>query len=95
MNEWVKDLIYSVIFITVVMAIAYVPSCDADEVYMQLLSPKAAVSSVRTLSTDSRMTVEECLEQKERVEAPLSTGGGYSVPSGWVVECIPVDYLDD
>lgn len=93
MNERVKDLIYSVILIAIVALIVWNPA-SAGEVYMQLISPQEATSNVRGLRRGARMTEKECLKQKEKVEAPLSIGYR-SVPSGWRVECIPVNYLDD
>lgn len=94
MNERAKDLIYSAIFIVCMVTLIFFRSCQAEDVYMQLLSPEEVSSSVRALTKDARMTEEQCLEQKEKVEAPLNTGH-YSISSGWRVECIPVDYLDD
>lgn len=95
MNEKKKDLIYSALFIIFLVVIALARmATKADEVYMQLYSPAEHSAPVRGLSMDARMTIEECEEQKKKVEAPLSVGG-YSTPSGWVVDCIPVGYLDD
>ena len=66
----------------------------AGDVYMQLYKDREAQAPVRTLTSDARMTMEECLEHKARVEKHLSAGGGYSIPSGYTVDCIPVEYLD-
>ena len=96
-KEKIVDVLLGVIIIVILVAVAWekAEGAESNEVYMQLFTEKQARAPVRTLFKDSRMTLEECQKQKAKVEAPLNAGGGYSIPSGWVVECIPVEYLDD
>lgn len=77
-----------------VLALLFLPELWASDVYMQLYKDREATAPVRTLHRDARMPLEECLEHKARVEKPLSAGGNYSIPSGYTVECVPVEYLD-
>ena len=77
-----------------VLVMIWYPDVWGKDVYMQLYKGKEATAPVRTLHRDARMTEEECLANKARVEKPLSVGGGYSIPSGYTVDCIPVEYLD-
>lgn len=81
--------------IMLVLLMLFLPELWAGEVYMQLYQQKEATANTRLLTRDSRMTKEECIEQKAKVEAPLNAGGGYTIPSGYIVDCIPVEYLDD
>lgn len=94
-KEKIVDVLVAIIFVALVAAIAWPKEAKAGDVYMQMFSEKEARGPVRSLSKDARMSLEECQENKRRVEKPLSAGGGYSIPSGWKVECVPVEYLDD
>ena len=86
------EIIWAAIFFVLVMHA--LPTAWAGDVYMQLYNDQEYRSSVRSLSRDARMTEEECLANKARIEKPLSAGGGYSIPSGYKVDCLPVEYLD-
>ena len=77
-----------------VLVMIWYPDAWGGDVYMQLYKDKEAQSPVRTLTRDARMTEAECLSNKARIEKPLSVGGGYSIPSGYTVDCVPVEYLD-
>lgn len=81
--------------IMLVLLMLFLPKLWAGEVYMQLYQEKEATANIRLLSRDARMTEEECIKQKARVEAPFDAGGGYTMPSRYSVDCIPVEYLDD
>ncbi len=94
-KEKIVDALVAILFIALVSVIVWPREAKAGDVYMQLYSEKVARAPVRSLSRDARMTLEECRQHKTRVEKPLSAGGGYSIPSGWKVECVPVEYLDD
>ena len=90
-----KELPFIFAIVTMfVLAMIWYPDVWGKDVYMQLYSDQEYRASIRSLSRDARMTEEECLANKARVEKPLSVGGGYSIPSGYKVDCLPVEYLD-
>ncbi len=94
-KEKIVDILIAIAIIAFIAILAWPERAEAGDVYMQLYSDKEYRSSVRTLSRDARMTLEECRQQKTKVEKPLSAGGSYAIPSGWKVVCVPVEYLDD